>query len=986
MPSRTKRIEPESPPAPNDGEDFTTRLIDGSPDCIKVLDLEGRLLSMNAGGMKLLEICNLKPFIGTAWVDFWQGADRDAALAAVTTACQGGIGQFVGFFPTTQTRTPKWFDVMVSPINDAEGKPEKLLASSRDVTVFKRADRALRALAEGTASATGDAFFRSLARCAAQALGARYAFVAETLSELESQSLAFWEGADFGAGFTYRFPGTPCQRVAAGHVCATTSGLAAKFPEDLWLQQIGAESYVGVPMRNAQGRTIGHLAVLHTEPMEPSAEDIATLKIFAARACAELERKQSDEKLRKAHADLRRSNIETQALLNITRAIGHHLTRDVLFGALAECLQTAVPTECFGIVLPTSGHQLQGYILTKNRLQSEGTPPMTLDAAGTTAEWVLKNRDWYVAGTREEVREQFPNSYGMMQQEQMESLCMLPLVTGERVRGALFFMTSAKGAYGDLQHSFLEQVASAVAVALDDCLVHEEMRRLGDELAARKISELEQQKQQIANQLVETGKALDASEERFRDLFDEAPIAYVHEELDSHFIRANRTAMRILGIKPEDVPHTYGKTFAPDTPDAQRRMREAFESIGRGADTSGVVLEMRRKDNGKPFWIQWWSRPDPSGTYTRTMFLDITDRILMEQEKSRLEAQNIYLQEEIRSQHNFVEIVGNSPSLLQVLRQVDQVATADSTVLICGESGTGKELIARAIHDRSPRRERPLVKVNCGAISSGLVESELFGHVKGAFTGAIANRDGRFTLADGGTIFLDEVGELPPETQVKLLRVLQEQEFEPIGSTKTEKVNVRVIAATNRDLALMVREGKFRSDLFYRLNVVPVTMPPLRERTNDIPLLTMFFLEKFARKLGRTVTQIAEESMVRLCAYSWPGNIRELQNVIERAVVLSGGSVLTVDRSALPGSVGQSSPARVWSPEAAMVDAAATVPPSASAPANALEDVERQHILAVLKQVNWRIEGARGAAKILDLQPSTLRSRMQKLGIARPTA
>jgi len=984
MPARTNRSELKPETSPNAGEDFTRRLIDGSPDCIKVLDLDGRLLSMNAGGMKLLEICNFKPFIGAVWTEFWKGADREAAEAAVQTARGGGVGKFVGLFATVETRTPKWFDVVVSPITDAEGRPEKLLASSRDVTAYKRADRALRALAEGTASATGDEFFRSLARCAAQALGARYAFVAETLSELESQSLAFWEGSDFGAGFTYRFPGTPCQRVAAGHVCSTTSGLAAKFPEDVWLQQIGAESYVGVPMRNAMGRTIGHLAVLHTEPMEPAGEDIATLKIFAARGCAELERKQSDDRLRKAHAELRRAHVETEALLNITRAIGHHLRRDVLFGALAECLQTAVPTECFGIVLPTGGPQLRAYILTKQHLQTEGAPATVLDAEGSAADWVMKHLEWYVGASRQEVGGRFPSTADTMQREKMESICVLPLVAGERVRGALFFMASARDAYAALQHAFLDQIASAVALALDDCLMQEEMRRLGDELAAQKIAKLERQTQQMTDQLEQTSKALDASEERFRDLFDEAPIAYVHEGLDSHFIRANRAALRILGIKPEDVPTTYGKTFAPDTPDAQRRMREAFESIGRGTDTSGVVLEMRRKDNGKPFWIQWWSRPDPSGTYTRTMFLDITDRVLMEQEKARLEAQNIYLQEEIRSQHNFVEIVGNSPSLLQVLRKVDQVAPTDSTVLICGETGTGKELIARAIHDRSPRRDHPLVKVNCGAISAGLVESELFGHVKGAFTGAIANREGRFALADGGTIFLDEVGELPLDTQVKLLRVLQEQEFEPIGGTKTEKVNVRVIAATNRDLAAMVREGKFRSDLFYRLNVVPVTMPSLRERASDIPLLTMFFLEKFARKLGRPITQVAEETMARLCAYDWPGNIRELQNVIERAAVLSAGPLLSVEIGALPGAAARISATPAWSPDAAMIDVAKPVAAGSHTPGNALEDVEREHIIAVLRQVNWRIEGAGGAAKILDLQPSTLRSRMQKLGIARP--
>ena len=313
--------------------DFQTRLIEESLDCIKVLDLDGRLLSMNAGGMKLLEICDLGPFVGQSWLEFWKGADHEAAEAAIKAAREGVAGRFVGFFQTTQTHQPKWLDVIVSPIVDSSGKPEKILAVSRDITDYKRAERSLRAIAEGTAAATGDEFFRSLARCAAQALGAQYAFVAETLNEMESRSLAFWEGTDFGAGFAYRFPGTPCQRVATGHVCVTPSGLQEKFPEDRWLQQIGAQSYVGVPLRNAQGRTLGHLAVLHRKPMEPSEEDIATLQIFAARGCAELERKHANEKLSKAHADLRRLHVETAALLDVNRAIGHHLHRDVLWCA-----------------------------------------------------------------------------------------------------------------------------------------------------------------------------------------------------------------------------------------------------------------------------------------------------------------------------------------------------------------------------------------------------------------------------------------------------------------------------------------------------------------------------------------------------------------------------------------------------------------------------------------------------------------------------
>lgn len=477
------------------------------------------------------------------------------------------------------------------------------------------------------------------------------------------------------------------------------------------------------------------------------------------------------------------------------------------------------------------------------------------------------------------------------------------------------------------------------------------------------------------------------SEERFRDLFEEAPVAYVHEGLDSKFIRVNRAAMRILGIKPEEVEGTYGKSFVPDTPEAQRRLQQAFAAMGQGTDKDGIVLELRRKDNGRPIWIQWWSRPDPGGTYTRTMFIDITERVLMEREKARLEATNSYLQEEIRSEHNFGEIVGNDPKLRETLRRVEQVAAADSTVLILGETGTGKELIARAVHDRSPRRERPLVKVNCGAISAGLVESELFGHVKGAFTGAISNRDGRFKLADGGTIFLDEVGELPLDTQVKLLRVLQEQEFEPIGSSRTIKVNVRVVAATNRDLQELVREGKFRADLFYRLNVVPLRVPALRERVGDIALLATFFVQKFARKMGRQPLEVTDETMRRLMSYPWPGNIRELQNVVERALILSPGNTLvlaedlraTAEPSARVAPRAAPSQTESGAPGVTRPNEQSEIPNDGS-----LEDVERRHIESILKQTGWMIEGERGAAKALGLNPSTLRSRMQKLGLKRP--
>lgn len=471
-------------------------------------------------------------------------------------------------------------------------------------------------------------------------------------------------------------------------------------------------------------------------------------------------------------------------------------------------------------------------------------------------------------------------------------------------------------------------------------------------------------------------------ENQLQDLFDEAPIAYVHETLDSRFLRANRAARRILGITPEDVPHMIGKDMAPDTPDAQRRMREAFESVGKGTDTSGVVLELRRKDNGNPIWIQWWSNPDRSGSFTRTMFIDITERVLLEQEQARLKAQNLYLQEELQAVHNFEEIVGGSAGLVSVLEQVRRVAPTDATVLITGESGTGKEMIARAIHSASKRADKPFIKVNCAALAISLIESELFGHERGAFSGAIQRRVGRFELAHTGTIFLDEVGEVPPDVQVKLLRVLQEREFERVGGNQTINTDVRVIAATNRDLGRSIREGKFRADLFYRLNVFPLHLPPLRERAVDIPLLVHFFVQKHAPRVGRQVESVDAESMLRAVNYAWPGNIRELENVVERALVLANKPVLQIHIDMPGAELTSAVPPAGFAP----LRASGAAPAAADAESGDLDSIQREHILNVLRTANWVIEGSQGAAVRLGLKPGTLRHRMKKLGIKRSAA
>jgi formate hydrogenlyase transcriptional activator len=334
--------------------------------------------------------------------------------------------------------------------------------------------------------------------------------------------------------------------------------------------------------------------------------------------------------------------------------------------------------------------------------------------------------------------------------------------------------------------------------------------------------------------------------------------------------------------------------------------------------------------------------------------------------KDKLAKENAYLEEEIRTEHNFGEIVGESAALRRVLKEVETVAPTGSTVLIRGETGTGKELIARALHELSPRRDRTFVKLNCASIPTGLLESELFGHEKGAFTGAIGQKVGRFELAHQGTLLLDEVGDIPPELQPKLLRVLQEQEFERLGGTKTIKVDVRLVAATHRDLARMVADGRFREDLYYRLNVFPLVLPPLRERPDDIPRLVRHFTQRFARRMGRQIEAIPSAVMEALVRYPWPGNIRELQNVIERAVILSPGPSLQVALGDL-----QRPPA----PAQALVPAAAP---------GTLADAERDHILGVLRETGWVLGGPNGAAARLGMKRTTLQSMMKKLGISRP--
>jgi PAS domain S-box-containing protein len=558
------------------------------------------------------------------------------------------------------------------------------------------------------------------------------------------------------------------------------------------------------------------------------------------------------------------------------------------------------------------------------------------DLKGTPCEIVMKGKDYFCAN---ELEKMFPKEKGL------QSYVAVPI-------------------YSPANGEILGHIA-----ALDDKPMNESQNQTSilKIFAARAGSEIDRLKaEQKLKETLESANIklqvrLKESEKRYRDLFDEAPIAYVHEGLDSKFITANQAALRSLGIKAEDIPNTYGFSFIPDTPEAQKRVKDAFDTLGRGADGSGVVLELRRKDNGQPLWIQWWSKPDPSGQFTRTMFIDITEQVLLQQEQARLKAQNQYLQEEIKLTYNFEEIISKSNNFQRVLRQIEQVAATDATVLILGESGTGKELIARAIHNISNRSKKPLVKVNCATLPANLIESELFGHEKGAFTGAMDKKIGRFELANGGTIFLDEIGELPVELQAKLLRVLQEGEFERLGNPNTIKVNTRVIAATNRNLQMAIEKKEFREDLYYRLNVFPVVCPPLRDRKEDIPLLVKHFCQKHEGKIGKKIKDIPTKVMDALMSYDWPGNIRELENIIERAMILSFDGTLEYGD---------------WIPSE-------KISSNGKPAASKLEDIERDHIIETLSKTNWKVSGEKGAAKILGLNATTLEARMKKLGIKR---
>jgi len=671
-------------------------------------------------------------------------------------------------------------------------------------------------------------------------------------------------------------------------------------------------------------------------------------------------------------------------LLDVSHATASHRDLKSLLDDLAGLLRRVARFDRLALVLHDPERDLMR-LHTIVSLEPTFITDLELPVAESPAGLVWQTQRPLVV-SRIDAETRFPEVTRILRAEGMRSFCVLPLTTSLRRLGGLSFASQDEDAFSDSDVEVLQELTNQVALAVDNTLHHEAAQHAQQQLAWKRnrlelllevnnalVSNLEPRALFSAiatclRRVVAHDYTSLAVYDRERNAFDMWAIEFAGKGLikEHMFVPVEGSpAGRAFTV---GRPARFGRAdlAALDSEVARALLAEGIQSMC----SVPLTVHDRRlgtlsvgRLGGEPFTD---CDAELLASVASQVAFSVENALAFQeiaQLKDKLAAEKVYLENEIRTEYNFEDVIGESSALKRVLRQVETVAPTDSTVLICGETGTGKELIARAIHDLSRRRERTFVKLNCAAIPTGLLESELFGHERGAFTGAIAQRIGRFELADRGTLFLDEVGDIPLELQPKLLRVLQEQEFERLGSTRTKRVDVRVVAATNRNLEDMVAAGTFRNDLYYRLNVFPVTLPPLRERPEDIPPLVRYFVQKFARRMNRRIETIPADAMMALSRYAWPGNVRELENAVERAVILTSGPTLRV-----PMSEFRDRP----------------VVPSASVAT--LEATEREAILRALHETNWVLGGPRGAAARLGLKRTTLQSRIQKLGIERSTA
>jgi len=673
------------------------------------------------------------------------------------------------------------------------------------------------------------------------------------------------------------------------------------------------------------------------------------------------------------------SAMRYEALIRISNSIRARKEPQELFEILVEELGKIIPFDAIA-QFDESANRVNWHL--GPACHAEQCPEK--DDSEPLPQWVFRTQEAIVLGTSE-ADERFPAFSRTMRNTGLQSLCAFPLTTAHRRLGSLLIGSSQPNAYSPEEVRFCSLVADQIALATDDAINYQASEKaqarleLLLDLTNRVVSSLDLREvlreisAQVRGVMHCDGVGIDLPDKESGNLriyvLDVAGVESPVKEGYEPPADGNIPAVR--AFRSGEVVIQSAEELSESARRAGIRSLVHVPMAGREGSVGVLSLGTRRESaflpNDLPFLTQV-ARQVAVAIENARAFGEVSE------EKNKLALENLYLEDEIRSELKFGEIVGKSEALRRVLNQIEIVAPTDSTVLIYGETGSGKELIARAVHNLSARKSGAFVKLNCAAIPTGLLESELFGHEKGAFTGAITQRIGRFELANRGTMFLDEIGEIPLELQPKLLRVLQERGFERLGSARTLRTDARLIAATNRDLEALVREQKFRSDLYYRLNVFPVRVPALRERPEDIPLLVRHFVQQYGRQLRKTIDAIPADTMSALTRYPRPGNIRELQNVIERAAILTTGPVLTVRSEDLrPPDQAPSSPS------VAAENAAAAAPSSNIR--EALEEAERQQILAALEKSNWIVAGPDGAAARLGLKRSTLQSRMQKLGV-----
>jgi len=762
-----------------------------------------------------------------------------------------------------------------------------------------------------------------------------------------------------------------------------------EFPHEVMKRAIerGIKSGIAVPLL-CHDKIVGSLALASLRESAFTEDDVELLTQIAAQVAIAVDNAQNFESLRRAESAVARERDRTKLLLEINNAVVSDLDLRHLLKSISASLRKIMHHDSAFLGLCDSDcNQVQVQALDLGKLGDKDVvfgEGILVPLTGTPEGQAIASRQPVVIASTEDLRKFSSQWVKYAIEKGIRSACACPLVSHGRSLGVLTLVSLQDAAFTSDDAQLLAQCSSQIAIAVENALNFEKARQ--SEREARQERDRSELLLDINNALVshldlyELVTTISASLKQVLPhdfvgiaLYDAENGKMFVRALDSECVPVVEGAMHDAEGSVSGLAFSTGKPIYLARPDPERFPSPITQSfIQRGLKTLYAVPMIV---HGRKLGVLVLSsfRENAFTESDQELFQQITKQVSiatanalsvkdLEALKDRLAQEKLYLEDEIRTEFSFDEIIGQSAALREVLKLVQTVSASDSTVLLLGETGTGKELIARAIHDHSRRQSRTFVKLNCAAIPTGLLESELFGHEKGAFTGAIAQKIGRLELADQGTLFLDEVGDIPVEIQPKLLRALQEREFERLGSTYTKKVNVRLVAATNRDLEQMMAERQFRSDLYYRLNVFPIRIPPLRDRPGDIPLLVRYFVEKFSRQMQKSITSIPATSMVRLQAWHWPGNIRELENLIERSVILSNGKVLEVPLIGM---------------EIAAAEAAAGTT-SAS-----LKDTEREHIINILRETKGVLAGPNGAAFRLGLKRTTLQSKMKKLGITR---